>query len=75
MRVEAVGLLLGRFAVLAGEFVVEGERAPVVELITVLVTVLESVVVLVCEFGGFGTTSGEAFISSREALSDVPLPE
>lgn len=69
----AVGLVLGWFAVMAGEFVdVVGERAPAVELITVLVTVLESVVVLGCKFGAFDTASGGA---SKEALSDVPLPE
>lgn len=75
----AVGLVLGRFAVMArmaGEFVdVVGERAPTVELITVFVTVLESVVVLGCKFGAFDTASGRAFVSSKEALSDVPLPE
>lgn len=71
----AVGLVLGRFAVMArmaGEFVaVVGDRAPTVELITVL----ESVVVLGCKCGAFDTASGGAFVSSKEALSDVPLPE
>lgn len=75
----AVGLVLGWFAVMeriAVEFVdVVGERAPTVELITVLVTVLGSVVVLGCKFGGFDTASGRAFVSSKEALSDVPLPD
>lgn len=71
----AVGLVLGRFAVMArmaGEFV---ERVPTVELITVLITVLESGVVLGCKFGAFDTDSGGAFVSSKQALSDVPLPE
>lgn len=75
----AVGLVLGRFAVMArmaGEFVdVVGERVPTVELITVLITVLESGVVLGCKFGAFDTDSGGAFVSSKQALSDVPLPE
>lgn len=73
----AVGLVLGRFAVMARmEFVdVVGERAPTVELITVLVTVLESVVVRRCKFGALDTASGGAFVSSEEALSDVPRPE
>lgn len=81
VRVTAlvVGLVLGRFAVMArmaGEFDdAVGERAPAVGLITVLVTVQESVVVLGCKFGAFDTASGGAFVSSKEALSDVPLPE
>lgn len=74
-----VGLVLGKFAVMvrtAGEFVdLVGERAPTVELITVLVRVLESVVVLGCKFGAFDTASGAAFVSSKEVLSDVPRPE
>lgn len=75
MRVTelVLGLVLERLGVLAEEFVVVAEeRAPVVELVTVLVTVLESVVVLGCTVGAFNTASGEAFVSSKEALSDVP---
>ena len=74
-----VGLGLGRFAVMARkaeEFVdVVGESAPTVELITVFFTVLESVVVLGCKFSAFDTPSDGALVSSKEALSDVPLPE
>lgn len=73
------GLVLGRFAVMArmaGEIDdVLGERAPTVGLITVLVTVLESVVVLGCKFGDFDAASCGALVSSKEVLSDVPLPD
>lgn len=74
----AVGLVLGRFAEmarLAGEFVDVVGEAPTMEVIIVLVTVLESVVVLGCKCGTFDTASGGTFVSSKEALSDVPLPE
>lgn len=79
VTVLAVVLALSRFAVMArltgevGDIV--GERVPTAELITVLVTVLESVVVLGCKIGTFDTASSGDLISSEEARSDVPLPE
>lgn len=61
---------------LTGEFGdVVGETGPTEELITVLVTVLESVVVLGCKTGTFDTASSEIFVSSKDVRSDVPLPD
>lgn len=54
---------------------VAGESAPTVELITVLVTVLDSEIDLEVKCGAFDSVSGGDFVSSREALSDVPLPD
>lgn len=75
----AEGTVLSSFAVVqrkAGELLdIEERQVPLVEVIRVLVTVLESVVVLGWEFDALAVSSGKALVSSREALSDVPLPD